>query len=107
MIHFSQSLRVDCTYCHNSRAFGDWEQSSPQRVTAWHGIRMVRDLDNTYIGSLPGVFPPVRLGTAGDVAKVDCGTCHQGVYKPVFGVSMAKDFRELKRETALQKTAAQ
>lgn len=107
MIHFSQSLGVNCTYCHNSRAWSDWEQSSPQRVTAWHGIRMVRDLNNTYLMSLQGVFPPVRLGTAGDVAKVGCGTCHQGVYKPLVGVSMAKDFPELRRDTALQKTASQ
>jgi photosynthetic reaction center cytochrome c subunit len=96
MIHFSQSLGVNCTYCHNSRAFGDWEQSTPQRVTAWYGIRMVRDLNNNYLGSLQGVFPPVRLGAAGDVAKVGCATCHQGVYKPLFGVSMAKDFPELR-----------
>jgi photosynthetic reaction center cytochrome c subunit len=65
-------------------------------VTAWYGIRMVRDLNNTYLASLQGVFPPVRLGTAGDVAKVGCATCHQGVYKPLFGVSMAKDFPELR-----------
>ena len=45
MIHFSQSLGVNCTYCHNSRAFENWEQSTPQRVTAWHGIRMVRDAE--------------------------------------------------------------
>ena len=95
MIHFSQSLGVNCTYCHNSRAFGDWEQSTPQRVSAWYGIRMVRDVNNNYLNSLQGVFPQARLGTAGDVAKVGCATCHQGVYKPLYGVSMAKDFPEL------------
>ena len=96
MIHFSQSLGVNCTYCHNSRAFASWEQSTPQRLTAWHGIRMVRDINNTYLASLQGVFPPVRLGPAGDVAKVACATCHQGVNKPLYGVSMAKDFPELR-----------
>ena len=99
MIHFSQSLGVNCTYCHNSRAFGDWSQSTPQRVTAWHGIRMVRDVNNTYMASLQGVFPPVRLGADGLVAKVGCATCHQGVYKPLFGVSMVKDFPELRGPT--------
>ena len=39
MMHMSNSLGVNCTYCHNTRALGDWAQSSPQRVTAWHGIR--------------------------------------------------------------------
>jgi photosynthetic reaction center cytochrome c subunit len=96
MIHFSQSLGVNCTYCHNTRAFGDWSQGTPQRVTAWHGIRMVRDINNTYLASLQGVFPPVRLGAAGDVAKVACATCHQGVNKPLNGVSMVKDFPELR-----------
>ena len=27
--------------------------------------------------------------------KVNCATCHNGVYKPLFGVGMAKDFPEL------------
>ena len=99
MIHFSQSLGVNCTYCHNSRNFGDWSQSTPQRVTAWHGIRMVRDVNLNYLNSLQGVFPPARLGAAGDVAKVGCATCHQGVFKPLYGVSMAKDFPELRGPT--------
>ena len=96
MIHFSQSLGVNCTYCHNSRAFGDWSQSTPQRVTAWHGIRMVRDLNNTYMASLHDVFPRTRRGPMDDVAKVNCATCHQGVFKPLYGVSMVTTFPELK-----------
>jgi photosynthetic reaction center cytochrome c subunit len=95
MIHFSQSLGVNCTYCHNSRSWADWSQSTPQRVNAWYGIRMVRDLNTNYLDPLRGTFPPVRLGPTGDSAKVNCATCHQGVYKPLFGVSMAKDFPEL------------
>ena len=95
MVHFSQSLGVNCTYCHNSRSFTDWNQSSPQRMTAWYGIRMVRDLNTNYLDPLHDVFPPARLGPDGDSPKVNCTTCHQGVYKPLFGVSMAKDFPEL------------
>jgi photosynthetic reaction center cytochrome c subunit len=95
MMHFSQALGVNCTYCHNTRSFGDWTQSTPQRATAWYGIRMARDLNNAYLQSLASVFPHNRLGPYGDVPKVDCATCHQGVYKPLFGVSMAKDFPEL------------
>ena len=102
MVHFSQSLGVNCTYCHNSRNFGDWSQSTPQRVTAWHGIRMVRDINQTYLESLQGVFPPVRLGTGGDVAKVGCATCHQGAYKPLFGAAMSKDFPELRTVSTKQ-----
>ena len=95
MMHFSTSLGVNCTYCHNTRSFSDWSQSTPQRAVAWYGIRMVRDLNNEYLDSLNDVFPDYRKGPAGDVAKVNCTTCHQGVFKPLYGVSMAKDFPEL------------
>ena len=95
MMNFSQSLGVNCTYCHNSRSFIDWDQSTPQRATAWYGIRMVRDLNTNYLDPLHGTLPPARLGPEGDSPKVNCATCHNGVYKPLFGVSMAKDFPEL------------
>ncbi len=95
MMHFSQSLGVNCTYCHNTRAFSDWSQSTPQRAVAWYGIRMVRDLNNNYMDPLTGVFPAHRLGPSGDVAKTNCTTCHQGAYKPLLGVSMAQSFPEL------------
>ncbi len=95
MIHMSESLGVNCTFCHNSRQFADWSQSTPQRVTAWHGIQMVRDLNTAYLDSLKGVFPPARLGEHGDNPKLNCATCHQGVSKPLYGVSMAKDYPEL------------
>ena len=95
MVHMSESLGVNCTYCHNTRNFASWEESRPQRVTAWHGIRMARDLNNDYIIPLTDKFPSNRLGPKGDVAKVNCSTCHQGAYKPLYGAQMAKDFPEL------------
>jgi photosynthetic reaction center cytochrome c subunit len=95
MIHFSESLGVNCTYCHNTRSFGDWSQSTPQRVTAWYGIRMARDLNVNYLDKLHDVFPRTRRGPLDDVAKVNCATCHQGVFKPLYGVSMVKTFPEL------------
>jgi photosynthetic reaction center cytochrome c subunit len=95
MMHMSSALGVNCTYCHNTRSFGDWSQSTPQRVTAWYGIRMVRDLNSDYLGPLTPTFPPARRGPSGDVAKINCATCHQGVYKPLFGVSMVASFPEL------------
>jgi photosynthetic reaction center cytochrome c subunit len=96
MMHMSQSLGVNCTFCHNSRAFSDWNQSRPQRATAWHGIRMARDINTGYIETVADVFPANRKGPMGDVAKVACSTCHQGVNKPLLGVSMVKDYPELK-----------
>jgi photosynthetic reaction center cytochrome c subunit len=95
MNHMSQSLGVNCTFCHNSRSFSKWEQSTPQRVTAWHGIRMTRDANVNYIVPLTSEFPASRKGPNGDVAKVFCGTCHNGQNKPLNGVSMYKDYPEL------------
>jgi photosynthetic reaction center cytochrome c subunit len=95
MMHVSQSLGVNCTFCHNSRSFRDWDQSTPQRVSAWYGIRMVRDLNTQYLDPLKSTFPAARLGPLGDNAKVNCATCHQGVYKPLFGKAVAADFPEL------------
>ena len=95
MVHMSESLGVNCTYCHNTRAFQSWDQAPPQRVTAYHGIRLARDLNNAYMEPLTSTFPPNRLGKAGDVAKVNCATCHQGANKPLYGAKMAKDYPEL------------
>ncbi len=98
MTHMSTSLGVNCTYCHNSRSFATWAESPPQRVTAWYGIRMVRDLNTQYMEPIEKVFPAHRLGPSGDVAKTNCSTCHQGAFKPLYGVSMLKDHPELAGE---------
>ena len=92
MVHMSESLGVNCVTCHNSRAFNSWDQSPPQRVTAWHGIRMVRALNNDYLTGLTPIFPENRKGPDGDVFKVNCGTCHNGVQKPLYGISMLQDY---------------
>ena len=95
MMHMSNSLGVNCTFCHNTRNFASWSEAPPQRVTAWHGIRMARDLNVAYMEPLTATFPPNRLGVKGDVAKVNCATCHQGVNKPLLGAAMAKNHPEL------------
>ncbi len=95
MISMSQGLGVNCTYCHNTRSIASWDASTPERTTAYYGIRMVRALNNDYLVPLTGTFPKHRLGVLGDVAKINCATCHQGVFKPLYGVSMAKDYPEL------------
>ena len=92
MMHMSESLGVNCMTCHNSRAFNDWDQSPPQRVTAWHGIRMARDINQSFMTGLAPVFPDNRKGPEGDVLKVGCATCHNGVQKPLYGVSMLQDY---------------
>jgi photosynthetic reaction center cytochrome c subunit len=103
MMHMSQGLGVNCTFCHNSQNFAKWEDSRPQRVNAWYGIRMVRDINNNYITALGDVWPQNgkgiygnRRGPHGDPLKVNCATCHQGVNKPLGGVKMLKDYPALK-----------
>lgn len=95
MMHMSRALGVNCTACHNSRSFFAWDQSTPLRTTAWHGIRMVRDVNQSYLQPLAPVFPRERLGPLGDVGKVNCATCHRGLSKPLYGAPMAQDYPEL------------
>jgi outer membrane protein OmpA-like peptidoglycan-associated protein len=95
MMYMSNSLGVNCTYCHQTRAMGRWEESTPQRVTAWHGIRMVRDINNNYLVPLKPLYPAERLGPTGDAPKTACATCHKGAFKPLFGVSMLGDYPSL------------
>lgn len=92
MMHFSQSLAVNCTFCHNSRNFSDWTQSPPTRVKAWHGIEMVSHVNKNYMDTLADVFPDNRKGPKGDVLKANCATCHQGANKPLYGAQMLKDY---------------
>jgi photosynthetic reaction center cytochrome c subunit len=92
MMHLSSSLGVNCTHCHNSRAFYSWE---PTRVKAWYAIRHVRSINRDYIWPLNEVLPASRKGSLGDPKRVACNTCHQGVYKPLFGAPMLKDYPAL------------
>jgi photosynthetic reaction center cytochrome c subunit len=96
MVHMSKSLGVNCTFCHNSRSFTSWDQSTPQRSIAWYGIRMVRDLNQAYLDPLATTLPDSRHGPSGDGPKVNCLTCHQGAYKPLYGNDMLKDFPALR-----------
>ena len=65
MMHMSESLGVNCTFCHNTRSFTAWDQSTPQRATAWYGIKMVSDLNRNFLVPLgPRVpeHPPRAVG---------------------------------------------
>lgn len=95
MMHMSSGLGVNCTFCHNTRSFASWEESSPQRTTAWHAIRMLRALNGTYLEPLKSSLPADRLGALGDAPKAFCSSCHQGRPKPLDGVQMLKDYLEL------------
>lgn len=106
MMVMSESLGVNCTFCHYTAAFYNWDQSTPQRATAWYGIRMVRDLNNNVMLPLKTLLPAERLGPTGDVPKIYCATCHQGSNKPLYGAPMLKDYPELVRPTSAAAPAA-
>jgi photosynthetic reaction center cytochrome c subunit len=95
MIHMTKALGVNCTFCHNTRSIGEWSTSPATRAQAWHGIRMVRELNNDFLLPLASTLPKERLGSLGDGPKVNCATCHAGSYKPLLGVSMLKDYQAL------------
>ena len=104
MMHMSGALGVNCTFCHNTNSFASWA-GPVQRVNAWYGIRMVGDINANFMKPLTDKFPASRRGPGGDVAKVNCATCHQGVNKPVNGAKMAKDHPALLKVSAVMATA--
>ena len=102
MIHMAEGLGVNCTFCHNTRAIADWSQSTPQRTTAWHGIRMVRDINGNFMEPLTSTFPRNRLGVLGDVPKVNCTTCHNGQNKPLNGAHVVEAYPALTKVTVAE-----
>lgn len=92
MINMSNSLGVNCGFCHNSRAWATWQGAPATRVTALYGLRMTRHVNTTYVGPLGETLPAYRLGARGDAPKVGCATCHNGLHKPLAGASMVKDY---------------
>ncbi|MFO6465197.1 photosynthetic reaction center cytochrome PufC [Jannaschia sp. KMU-145] len=96
MNYFANSLGVNCVFCHNSRAFYDAGQFTPQWATASLAIEMVRDINGTFLEPLGPVYPPERLGPVyADAPKAACKTCHKGYNKPLQGMNMTADWPEL------------
>ncbi|MGK7755821.1 MULTISPECIES: photosynthetic reaction center cytochrome PufC [unclassified Roseovarius] len=96
MNYISNSLGVNCVFCHNSRAFYDGAQVTPQWATELLGIQMVQELNNDYLIPLEGLLPEHRLGPKyGDAPKAACRTCHKGYQKPLQGTNVIQDWPEL------------
>ncbi|TVP44598.1 MAG: photosynthetic reaction center cytochrome c subunit [Gemmatimonadales bacterium] len=85
MLQMTEALGVNCTYCHMSPRWGDWEESPPTRTTALRGVRMTRELNQSYMLPLQNAWPAERLGPMGDGPKIQCATCHMGAYIPQYG----------------------
>lgn len=96
MNYVSNSLGVNCVFCHNSRAFYDPTQVTPQWTTAQLGVAMVQEINNEYLVPLADILPDNRLGPVhGDVPKVACRTCHKGYQQPLQGTNVINDYPEL------------
>lgn len=96
MNYFANSLGVNCVFCHNSRAFYDPGQVTPQWATASLGIAMVQETLDLYILPLQNVLPAERLGPVyADVPKLACRTCHQGEQQPLNGLNVIRNWPEL------------
>ncbi len=97
MNYVSNSLGVNCLFCHNSRAFyAASGQITPQWATELLGIDMVQEMNNEYLVPLKDVYPPERLGPVHqDAPKAACKTCHKGYQQPLQGLNVIKDWPEL------------
>ena len=96
MNYFANSLGVNCVFCHNSRAFYDGSEVTPQWGTASLGIAMVQELNNDYLVPLLDLYPAERLGPLhADAPKAACNTCHKGYQQPLQGLNVIADWPEL------------
>ena len=97
MMQMSDGMGVNCGYCHHSRNFADWSQSTPMRWTGYTGIVMTRDLNRDFLLKLAQEDPltrwqsgnsrplslPARLrGAQVGNGLADCATCHHGTPTP-------------------------
>ena len=96
MMHMSNALGVNCTYCHNTplvlRLGPEQPGADHGLVRHPHGARPQRRTTSSRCGRSSRTH---RLGPLGDAPKANCATCHQGAYKPLYGASMLKDYPEL------------
>ena len=107
MMQYSDGIGVNCGFCHNSRAFNDWSESTPYRWSGYNALRLVRDLNSNFLlkiaaampqtrqlmreTSLP-VIPAQQRGVQEGNGLVVCATCHLGLPKPLNGANMVHDY---------------
>jgi len=124
MMTMSDGIGVNCGYCHNSRYFASWAQSTPYRWIGYDGIRLLRDINTNYlrrvastapqtraltkVTNLP-VLPPQQVYPQTGNGLALCATCHLGITRPLNGVNLVHDYPELigsSRSVPVAKTAA-
>ena len=110
MMQMSDGMGVNCGFCHNSRAFSEWAESTPQRWTAYYAIQQIRDLNNRFLlkladaipmkrilvheTSLP-VLPAVETGVQDGNGLAVCATCHYSQPKPMGGADVISTYPSL------------
>ncbi|WP_371227404.1 photosynthetic reaction center cytochrome PufC [Roseovarius sp. 2305UL8-3] len=96
MNYIANSLGVNCVFCHNSRAFYEGSEVTPQWSTESLGIAMVQEMNEEYLIPLADQYPPERLGPVHmDAPKAACKTCHKGYQQPLQGTNVIGDWPEL------------
>lgn len=96
MNYFDNALGVNCVFCHNSRAFYDAAQHTPQWGVAQLGRQMVIEMNQEYLIPLQDTYPPERLGPIyADAPKAACRTCHKGYQRPMQGLNVIDHWPEL------------
>ncbi len=103
MMQMADGMGVNCGFCHNSRAFMVWEQSTPARWIAHYAIEQVRDLNRNWLLKLGHQMPMARTlvgethlpvlpaneaGTQTGNGFVVCATCHYAQPKPMGGANV-------------------
>ena len=117
MMQMSDGIGVNCGYCHNSRVFQSWEQSTPYRWSGYDGIRLTRDLNRNFLLQVAPLVPETRelvretqipvlpareTGVQGGNGLVVCATCHYALPKPLNGAEMLPDYPGLTAAAAPQ-----
>ena len=105
MMQMSDGMGVNCGFCHASRAFHDWGQSTPQRWTGLSGIHMTRAINNDVLLPLAASMPQTRerlgagrppttplaeSGVLNGNGLATCATCHNGAPKPLPGQDLLR-----------------
>ncbi len=111
MMQMADGIGVGCVHCHNSRAFTDWQQSTPARWAGFSGIQMTRALNRDVLLPLaaelpqlrphPGVplspsMPEADARWRGGNALLTCATCHHGLPVPLHGADLLSDHPALR-----------
>jgi photosynthetic reaction center cytochrome c subunit len=110
MMQMSDGIGVNCGYCHNSRAFFDWGQSTPARWAGLQGIHMTQAINNDFLLPLGAAMPQLReihhngrlpITPAAEAnpqngnALATCQTCHYQQPKPLAGLNLAAGYPAL------------